>query len=411
MSDTPAAIQVYGAPWCPDCRRSKKFLSEHLIRYEWIDIDEDPAARALVEEKNNGKRIIPTIIFPDGSFVVEPSNAELAQKLGLQTKPLRTTYDLVIIGGGPGGLTAALYAAREGVDTLVIEKSALGGQAGITAAIENFPGFPDGLTGAEFAERLTAQARRFGVELLQAQEVQSITPDEAGLRTVTLADGTKISTYALLIASGASYKRLGVPGEEDLIGAGVHYCATCDGPFYKGQSHVVVIGGGNSATEESLHLLKFVDKVHMLVRGPELTAGKTAVEKVTGDKRIEIHYNVAITELIGKGGKLKQVVFTVEGGAPQTLDTPAAFVFIGQQPNTVFLNGQVMSDERGFLVTGHDLVHHIDDMHRVPFNMETSLPGIFAAGDVRHGSTKQIASAVGEGASAAIAIREFLKTV
>ncbi len=407
----PEPITVYGAPWCPDCRRSKKFLSEHLIRYEWIDIDQDEAARALVEEKNQGKRIIPTIVFPDGSFVVEPSNAELAQKLGLQTKPLRTAYDLVIIGGGPGGLTAALYAAREGVETLVIEKSALGGQAGITAVIENFPGFPDGLTGAEFAERLTAQARRFGVELLQAQEVQSIHPDEAGLRTITLADGTKISTYALLIASGASYKRLGIESEENLIGAGVHYCATCDGPFYKGQSHVVVVGGGNSATEESLHLLKFVDKVHMIVRGPELTAGKTAIEKVTGNDRISIHYNAAITDLIGKGGKLKTVVYTDETGQRREIDSPAAFVFIGQQPNTAFLNGQLQSDERGFIVTGHDLVHHMDEMPRVPFNMETSLPGIFAAGDVRHGSTKQIASAVGEGASAAIAIREYLKTV
>lgn len=404
-------ITVYGAPWCPDCRRSKKFLSEHLIRYEWIDIDQDEAARAVVEAKNNGKRIIPTIVFPDGSFVVEPSNAELAQKLGLQTKPLRTAYDLVIIGGGPGGLTAALYAAREGVNTLVIEKSALGGQAGITAAIENFPGFPDGLTGAEFAERLTAQARRFGVELLQAQEVQSINPDEAGLRTITLADGTKISTYALLIASGASYKRLGIASEEDLIGAGVHYCATCDGPFYKGKSHVVVVGGGNSAAEESLHLLKFVDKVHMLVRGEELTAGKTAIEKVTHDERIIIHYQSKITDLIGKGGKLQQVVYTDEAGQQQVLDTPAAFVFIGQQPNTTFLHGQLQSDERGFLVTGHDLVHHMENLSRLPFNMETSLPGIFAAGDVRHGSTKQIASAVGEGASAAIAIREFLKTV
>jgi len=406
-------ITVYGAPWCPDCRRSKKFLSEHLIRYEWIDIDQNEAARAVVEAKNNGKRIIPTIVFPDGSFVVEPTNAELAQKLGLQTKPLRTAYDLVIIGGGPGGLTAALYAAREGVETLVIEKSALGGQAGITASIENFPGFPDGLTGAEFAERLTAQARRFGVELLQAQEVESINPDEAGLRTIMLTDGTKISTYALLIASGASYKRLGIDSEEDLIGAGVHYCATCDGPFYKGASHVVVVGGGNSATEESLHLLKFVDKVHLLVRGPELTAGKAAIEKVTHDERIIIHYNADITDLVGKGGKLKQVVYTDGDGQRQELDTPAAFVFIGQQPNTAFLNGQVVSDERGFIVTGHDLVHptETDTTSRVPFNMETSLPGIFAAGDVRHGSTKQIASAVGEGASTAIAIREYLKTV
>ncbi len=407
MSD----ITLYGAPWCPDCRRAKKFLSEHLIRYEWIDIDQDEAARALVEAKNDGKRIIPTIIFPDDSLLVEPSNAELAQKLGLQTKPMRTTYDLIIIGGGPGGLTAALYASREGTDTLVIEKSALGGQAGITAAIENFPGFPDGLTGAEFAERLTQQTRRFGVELLQAQEVEAIDPDEAGLRTVKLADGTIVSAYALLIASGASYRRLGVAGEEDLIGAGVHYCATCDGPFYKGQPHVVVIGGGNSAAEESLHLLKFVDRVHMLVRGAELTAGKTAADAVLTDSRVTVHYNVKVSEMVGKGGKLAQVLFTDGDGQEQTLETPAAFVFIGQQPNVGFLNGMVASDDKGFIITGHDLIHVIDDLPRAPFAMETNLPGIFAAGDVRYGSTKQIASAVGEGASAAIAIREFLKTI
>jgi thioredoxin reductase (NADPH) len=189
------------------------------------------------------------------------------------------------------GLTAALYAAREGIDTLVIEKSGLGGQAGTTVGLDNFPGFPEGIGGAEFADRLVKQVRRFGVEILQAQEVAEVEPDEEGCRGVNLADGTHIHAYAALIASGASYRRLGVPGEEDHIGAGVHYCATCDGPFYKGADYVTVIGGGNSAAEEGLHLLKFARHVNMLVRGPQFTASKTAIDSVTGDPNVSIHYN------------------------------------------------------------------------------------------------------------------------
>jgi thioredoxin reductase (NADPH) len=409
MSETQPAIIVYGAPWCPDCRRSKKFLSEQLVRYHWIDIDEDEAGRAFVEAKNDGKRIIPTIVFEDGSFLVEPTNAQLAQKLGLATKPQRHVYDLIVIGGGPCGLTAALYAAREGIETVVIERSGLGGQAGTTAAIDNFPGFPDGLAGADFADRLVQQAKRFGVEILQAQEVESI-DEENGCREILLSDGTHLHANAVLLATGASYRRLGVPGEDDLIGAGVHFCATCDGPFYRGRESVTVIGGGNSAAEESLHLLKFVSKVHMVVRG-ELTAGKTAIDSVTTNPDIVLHLNAQVKALKGENGKLKQVVFTDKMGAEQALNTAAAFVFIGQQPNTKFLNGALRTDDRGFLLTGHDLIHGVEMPARVPFNMETSMPGVFAAGDCRSGSTKQVASAVGEGASAAIAIREFLKTV
>ncbi|HVO41354.1 MAG TPA: FAD-dependent oxidoreductase, partial [Aggregatilineales bacterium] len=203
MANTQATITVYGASWCPDCRRSKKFLSEQLIRYNWVDIDADSEGRAFVEAKNNGRRIIPTIVFEDGSFLVEPSNADLARKLGLQNEPRMTVYDLLIIGGGPCGLTAAIYAAREGFDTLVIERSGLGGQAGITGGLENFPGFPQGIGGAEFAERLVEQAHRFDVEILQAQDVINLNPDEDGCRAVDLASGTHLHGYAILIASGA----------------------------------------------------------------------------------------------------------------------------------------------------------------------------------------------------------------
>jgi thioredoxin reductase (NADPH) len=230
------------------------------------------------------------------------------------------------------------------------------------------------------------------------------------VKAIDLVDGTHIHADAVLIATGATYKRLGVKGEEDYIGAGVHFCATCDGPFYKGADNVTVIGGGNSATEESLHLLKFVPRVHMLVRG-ELTASKTAIDKVTNEQGITLHLNTAVKEIKGKGGKVNQVTYETKEGTTEVLETPAAFVFIGQKPNTDFLKGAVRMDEYGFIVTGHDLLHGSSPMDRIRFHMETSAPGLFAAGDCRVGSTKQVASAVGEGASAAIAIRAYLKTI
>ncbi|HXG35740.1 MAG TPA: FAD-dependent oxidoreductase, partial [Dehalococcoidia bacterium] len=226
-----ADIKVYGAPWCPDCRRAKQFLGEQRIAYDWIDIDQDKQAAALVREHNNGKQIIPTIFFPDGSLLVEPSNDELATKLGLRLKAERTFYDLLIIGGGPAGLTAAMYAAREGIDALIIEKSALGGQAGITERIDNYPGFPEGIKGAELIERIIQQANRYGVESLTAVAVSGITRQDRYV-TVTTEGGDEYCGKAAIIATGSRYRRLNVPGEEDYIGAGIHFCATCDGPFY-----------------------------------------------------------------------------------------------------------------------------------------------------------------------------------
>ena len=265
-------ITVYGATWCPDCRRAKQFLGEQRIHYTWVDIEQDRDGQAIVEGANDGKRIIPTIVFPDGGVLVEPSNAELAAKLGIQTRARMRYYDLIVIGGGPTGLTAALYGAREGLDVLVVERSALGGQAGVTERLDNFPGFPEGVTGAEFADRLTQQADRFGVEMLKAQEVTGLRA-EAESRYVRTADGEEYGARAVLIATGSTYRRLGVPGEDELIGAGIHFCATCDGPFYKGQP-VAVIGGGNSAAEESLFLTRFASQVTLLVRGAALSASQ-----------------------------------------------------------------------------------------------------------------------------------------
>lgn len=410
---TTSGITIYGATWCPDCRRSKKFLSEQFIDYKWVDIEQDPEAEKYVLQLNQGKRIIPTIVCTDGSFLVEPTNADLARKLGLQTKPKLSYYDLIVIGGGPTGLTAAIYAAREGVETLVIERSGLGGQAGITGVIDNFPGFPEGLTGQAFADRLVQQARRFGVEILQAVDVASLHSD-SGCLCVLDANERHYHAGAILIATGATYRRLEVPGEDDFIGAGIHFCATCDGPFYKGAKDIVVIGGGNSACEEGLHLTKFADRVTLLARGQRLTASQVAIDKVLEPgSRIDVRYNTIVEAFEGDNSKLKTVrIRDQESGETRELHPEAAFLFIGQQPNSDFAKDFVGLDPYGYILTGHDLTHGAPlNAARQIFAFETLSQGIFAAGDVRAGSTKQIAAAVGEGAAAALSIREYLKTI
>ena len=386
-------LTVYGAPWCSDCKRAKKFLGEQRVHYEWVDVEQDAEGLALVERVNQGKRIIPTIIFEDESILVEPSNAELAAKLGLQTRAKLAYYDLICIGGGPASLTAALYAAREGLEVLVIERGGLGGQAGVTERLDNFPGFPEGVGGGEFADRLTQQAHRFGVETLQAQEVVGLRA-EAESRYVRTADGAEYGARAVLIATGSTYKRLGVPGEDELIGAGVHFCATCDGPFYKGQ-HVAVIGGGNSAGEESLFLTRFVDKVTLLVRGPQLSASKIVADKIAATDRIAVRTNTEIVALEGTGRLSGITVRDRTTGAQETLTPAGVLVFIGLSPNAGWLPAEIKRDQAGFIITSPTL--------------ETSMPGVFTAGDVRQGSTKQAASATGEGATAALMIREYLK--
>ncbi|HET7087716.1 MAG TPA: FAD-dependent oxidoreductase [Anaerolineae bacterium] len=388
-------LTVYGATWCSDCKRAKKFLGEQRVHYNWVDIEQDAGGLALVERVNDGKRIIPTIIFEDGGMLVEPSNAELAARLGLQTTASMSYYDLIVVGGGPAGLTAALYAAREGLDVLVIEKSGLGGQAGVTERLDNFPGFPDGINGGDFADRLAQQARRFGVEILQAQDVVGLRAEEES-RYVQTADGNEYGARAVLIATGSTYRRLGVPGEDELIGAGIHFCATCDGPFYKGQ-HVAVIGGGNSAGEESLFLTRFADRVTILVRGEAMAASQIVADKVVSNPKIEVRYNTEVQALLGES-KLKGIVIrNRKSGASEEINPAGAFVFIGLSPNSGWLPAEIERDRYGFVVTRP--------------NLETRLPGVFAAGDVRLGSTKQAASAVGEGATAALMVREYLKTV
>lgn len=387
-------ITMYGATWCSDCKRAKKFLGEQRVHYEWIDIEENPEAAMRVEQINNGKRIIPTLLFEDGTVMVEPTNAELAAKLGLQTRARLSYYDLIVIGSGPAGLTAALYGAREGMDVLVIERSGLGGQAGVTERIDNFPAFPEGISGAEFADRLVQQARRFGVEILQAQMVTNIRA-EAESRYVTTGDGAEYGARAVLITTGSTYKRLQVPNEDEYIGAGIHFCATCDGPFYKDKP-VIVVGGGNSAVEEGLFLTRFASHVTLLVRGTKLSASKVAIDKALDSKRVDVRFNSEVTALAGNHTLREVTVKNTATGETEVMQPAGMFVFIGLSPNTAWLPKGIELDERGFIVT--------------QANLETSMPGVFAAGDVRKGSTKQAASAAGEGATAALMIRDYLKS-
>ncbi len=386
-------ITMYGTQWCSDCKRTKQFFGEQRVHYDFIDIDKDTAGLQIVERVNEGKHIIPTLVFGDGSTLVEPSNAELAAKLGLQTKAKRTFYDLIVVGSGPAGLTAALYAAREGIETLVIERGGVGGQAGVTERLDNFPGFPDGVSGNEFADRLRRQAERFGVEILSAQEVTGVGAD-GGYRWVRTADGGGYRSWAVLLALGSTYRRLGIPGEDDFIGAGVHFCATCDGPFYRGRE-VLVIGGGNSAGEESLFLTKFASKVTIATHAPSLTASRVVVDKVEASPQIDVLTNVSPAAFSGEGHLEAVELKDVSTGQTRTIMPAGVFVFIGLSPNTALVRDLVKTDERGFIVSSPTL--------------ETSVAGIFVAGDCRAGSTKQAASAAGEGAAVALAIRTYVE--
>ena len=388
-----AEITVYGAPWCPDCRRSKQFLADQRVSYGWVDIDQDDAGRSYVQQVNNGKHIIPTIVFRDGSVLVEPTNAELAAKLGISPRAEREFYDLIVVGGGPAGLTAAIYAAREGIETLIIERSGVGGQAGTTERIENYPGFPGGIGGGQLADQMRIQAEGFGVEILPAQAVARISAT-GDRQVVNTESGDEYSSRAVLIAPGTTYRRLNVPGEDDLIGAGIHFCATCDGPFYKGQD-MVVVGGGNSGVEEGLFLTKFANKVTVLEINDRLRASQILQDKAASHPQMEVRLNTSVEEFKGDGHLSSVTIKDLKTGVLEELTPGAVFVFIGLTPNTDFIKDSVELDQFGFILTGPTL--------------ETNVPGVFAAGDARKGSTKQVATAVGEGAAAALMIREYLE--
>jgi thioredoxin reductase (NADPH) len=391
--DRQKPLVVYGTPWCPDCRRSKQFLGEHRVPYDYIDIDQDPAAQAEVMRLNRGNRSVPTIVFPDGSSLTEPSNEELAKKLGLVSTAQYDFYDLIIIGAGPAGLTTAIYAAREGIKTLILERGAAGGQVGNTQRMENYPGFDEGISGQDFAERLVRQARKFGVELVQASGVTGISREDRYLCVGTT--NKEYSARAVLIATGSKYKRLMAPGERELVGSAIHFCAMCDAPFYRGKD-VLVVGGGNSGFQESLFIKQYAKSVTIVEFLPEVRASKLLQEAVAKEPDMKVVTNRQIQGFRAQRGKLLGVEVIDRGtGQLETWRPDGVFIFIGMSPNTEWVPQEIARDQYGFITTN--------------LNLETSIPGVFAAGDVRSGSTKQAAAAAGEGATAALMIREYLR--
>ena len=388
-------ITVYSTIWCPDCKRAKKFFNDHRIQYQNIDIEKDAQAMEYVKKVNHGMRIIPTIVFPDGSTLSEPSNAELAEKLGIKTKASQKFYDAIVIVAGPSGLTAALYMTREGIDVLVIEKSSVGGQIGTTQILENYPGYDEGIDGAELADRLGNQARRFGAEILEAQEVRSIT--KQGIYwVVETSDGASYTSKVVLFSTGARYRRLNIPGEEQLMGINVHFCATCDGAFYKGKK-VLVIGGGNSGFEEGLFLTRFADQVDIVEFLPEVKASQILQESAERNDQVKVYVNHAVKEFVGEHALDKVLVEDRATGEIKEWQYDGVFVFIGLTPNSDLIKDLAEIDEFGFVLTDKTLM--------------TSRQGLFASGDVRADSTKQAAAAAGEGVTAALMIRQYLKEV
>jgi thioredoxin reductase (NADPH) len=407
-------IRVLGTLWSPDSHTMKDFLSRNQIPYQWLDVDKDEEGKRLLEALNGGQAL-PVAVFPDGEVLQNPTMFELAEKSGLQTKPSRPFYDLIIIGGGPAGLAAAVYGGSEGLRTVLVERQATGGQAGTSSMIENYLGFPRGLSGADLARRATTQAKRFGVEIL-ASEVVNIRTENA-YHYVSLSDGSELSCHALVISTGVSLRTLDIPGIERLAGAGVYYgAALTEAVNYRGQD-VLVVGGANSAGQGAMFFSRYASKVYLCIRGDSIESGMSQylIDQIRGTKNIKLMLGTQVQEV---KGKIRLEAVQLSNGTSKTKELPVAamFIFIGATAHTEMLDGLVERDPEGFILTGRDIF--LDGrkprswkLDRDPFPMETSVPGIFAAGDVRHQSIKRVASAVGEGAVAVSLVHQYLKTV
>jgi thioredoxin reductase (NADPH) len=407
-------IRIAGTLWSLSSHETKDFLTRHQIPYQWLDIEADSSARKLVEEASPDTRL-PVIFFPDGTALVAPDLKELADKVGLQTRAGLPFYDVVVIGSGPAGLAAAVYAGSEGLKCLVIEKAAPGGQAGSSPKIENYLGFPTGISGDDLTRRAVSQAKRFGVEILSAQEAKQVLVRDV-YRYVCLSDGTEISCHTVLVATGASFHMLKMPGADTLTGAGIYYGAAYTEAMYYKDKNVAVVGGANSAAQGALYLSRFACKVTVLVRGHQPTASKYLVDAMLDNPKIEILTDTDLIEVKGTNVLEQVIVKDTKSGEIQTLDCPALFVFIGVLPQSQLVSGLVKCSEKGYIYTGPDLM--VDKqlppgwtLERDPFLLETNVPGIFAAGDVRFGTNHRVASAVGEGSIAYAMIKEYLKTL
>lgn len=410
-------IRVAGTLWSPESHKIKDFLARNRLSYQWLDIEMDPEARILVETVIKEDFRLPVLFFPDGSTLVQPDFRTLAEKVGLQTEAKQQFYDLIIIGAGPAGLGAAVYGASEGLSTALIEKEATGGQAGTSSRIENYLGFPKGISGADLARRATDQAMRLGAEILTAVEATDVRV-EGVYRIVKLNNGKELACRALILASGVTIMTLDAPGIEKLTGAGVYYgAALTEAALYRDQ-HIFVVGGANSAGQAAMFFSRFASQVTMLVRGPSLQLGMSQylVDQINNNEKIDVRTNTTVVEVIGDS-KLEMITIVDKGtGREEKFPAAALFIFIGAIPHTKMVSNILECNLAGFIQTGRNLFkggRYIQKWRekRDPFILETSVPGIFAVGDVREGAVRRVASAVGEGAIAVSLVHQYLKTV
>ena len=410
-------IRVAGTLWSSGSHSVKDFLARNRIPYQWLDIEANSEARELVEVAEQGGHRLPVVFFPDGDVLVEPDNRTLAEKIGLQTEAKEAFYDLIIIGGGPAGLGAAVYGASEGLSTTMIERHSTGGQAGTSSRIENYLGFPKGLTGADLASRADAQAKRLGAEILTAVEVEEVRV-EGDYKYVKCSGGEELGCRSLVIATGVTVRELDVPGVSDLAGRGVYYGASLTEAAYYKDQHVYVVGGANSAGQGAMFFSRYASKVTILVRGTSMgiTMSQYLVDQIDETDNIEVLTRTTVQQASGEEGLESITIKNEDTGEQKTVPAAALFIFIGAQPHTDLVEGVVERNSAGFILTGSDLLKDNGSqktwsLKRDPFLLETSVPGIFAAGDVRHGSVRRVASAVGEGAIAISFVHQYLKTV
>ena len=410
-------IRVAGTLWSATSHHVKDYLARSQIPYRWLDIERDSQAAAEVAAVNGDQRRLPVVFFPDGTQLVEPSMPELAEKVGHHTRASEQFYDVIIIGAGPAGLGAAVYGASEGLRTLLVDKETTGGQAGTSSRIENYLGFPNGVSGVDLARRATTQATRLGAEILTAQQVTGIEVSDP-YRLVKLADGRSVSCHALIIASGVSVRTLDLPGVAEFTGAGVYYgAAMTEAANYRGE-HVFVVGGANSAGQAAMYFSRYADQVTMLVRGSSPNKGMSQylVDQIDSTANIDVRTESGVVEAQGNERLETLKIENTATGESETVSAAALFLFIGAKPHTEFLSDVVARNHSGFVLTGPDLLEDGKrpkrwPLKRDPFILETSVPGIFAVGDVRQGVVRRVASAVGQGSTAISMVHQYLKTV
>ncbi|MFD5158578.1 FAD-dependent oxidoreductase [Streptomyces hawaiiensis] len=408
------STKVVGHRWSSRSSDVREFLARNQVPYRWYSSDEPEGRRLLAAAGEDGMRL-PVVITPDGTPLIEPEAVDLAARVGLATTPTADFYDLVVIGGGPAGLGAAVYGASEGLRTVLVERSATGGQAGQSSRIENYLGFPDGVSGAQLTDRARRQAAKFGAEILTAREVTALEVNGAA-RIVRFSDGSAVAAHSVILATGVSYRQLAAPGCEDLTGCGVYYgSALTEAPACQDQD-VYIVGGANSAGQAAMYLSRGAKSVTLLVRGESLTASMShyLIQQIEESPNIQVRTRTVVEEAHGDGRLERLTLRDVDSGRTEQVDAQWVFVFIGAAPLTGWLDGTVLRDERGFILAGPDLIADGRppqgwELDRPPYHLETNVPGVFVAGDARSESAKRVASAVGEGAMAVMLVHRYLE--